>query len=208
MTIPAVATDMFGDRVSLAEKYAELLCTDGIKRGLVGPREADRIWNRHVLNCALLAEMISKGAKVVDIGSGAGLPGIPLAIARPDIEVVLIEPLLRRTKFLDETVKKLGLSNVTVVRGRAEEGHIRRQVGTADYVTSRAVAPLGKLAKWSAFYAHKGTYLVALKGASAEEEIKRDRNLVERAGWRNESVVKLSGGDDVDDTFVVKARHV
>ncbi|HHY07476.1 MAG TPA: 16S rRNA (guanine(527)-N(7))-methyltransferase RsmG [Corynebacteriales bacterium] len=207
MTIPTVAKDMFGDRLNLAEKYAQLLCTDGIKRGLIGPREADRIWNRHVLNCALLAEIIDEGKSVVDIGSGAGLPGIPLAIARPDVKVVLIEPLLRRTKFLDEVVAELKLDNVTVVRGRAEEGHIQREVGTADYVTSRAVAPLGKLAKWSAPYAAKGSYLVALKGESAQSEIDRDKQEVGRAGWRNEKVVQLSK-EEVDDTFVVTAVRV
>lgn len=208
MTVSTAAKDLFGARVDLAEKYADLLCSDGIKRGLIGPHEADRIWNRHILNCALLGELVSENARVVDIGSGAGLPGIPLGIARPDVEVVLIEPLLRRTKFLDEVVEKLELSNVTVVRGCAEEGHIQRQVGSADYVTSRAVAPLGKLAKWSAFYAARGTILVALKGESASEEIVRDKQEVGRAGWRNELVIQLSGGEEVDDTFVVKAVHI
>lgn len=207
MTTPAIAHDMLGDRVSLAEQYAELLCTDGIKRGLIGPREADRIWNRHVLNCVLLQEVIEEDSTVIDIGSGAGLPGIPLAIARPDVSVILIEPLLRRTTFLDEVVQKLGLSNVTVIRGRAEEGHIQRAAGKADYVTSRAVAPLGKLAKWSAPYAGKGTQLVALKGESATEEIDRDKADVAKAGWREVDVLQLSGGGEVDDTFVVRAIH-
>lgn len=209
MTTPSsVITEMFGDRASLAEDYAELLCTAGIERGLIGPREADRIWNRHILNSALLVDIVPEGASVADIGSGAGLPGIPVAIARPDLSVTLIEPLLRRTTFLNEVVEGLGLENVTVVRGRAEEKPVQQEVGTVDYVTSRAVAPLGKLAKWSAPFARSGSFLVALKGSTAAEEIERDAQQVGKAGWRKEEVVQLHHDGGVEDTFVIRAIHV
>lgn len=209
MTTPSpVITEMFGERAPLAEAYADLLCTAGIERGLIGPREADRIWNRHILNSALLGDILSEGASVADIGSGAGLPGIPVAIARPDLSVILIEPLLRRVNFLQEVFSELGLSNVTVVRGRAEEKPVQLEVGTVDYVTSRAVAPLARIAKWSAPFAHTGTYLVALKGSTAAEEIERDAQLVGKAGWRKEEVVQLHRDGGVDDTYVIRAIHV
>ncbi len=135
------------DRLPLAERYAELLATEGVVRGLIGPREAPRLWERHLLNCAVLAELLPEGATVCDIGSGAGLPGLVVAIARPDLRVTLVEPLLRRTTFLDEVVDELGLAgSVEVVRGRAEELHGAR---TFDVVTSRAVAPLERLLAWS-----------------------------------------------------------
>ena len=133
---PAALT-LFGDRLDLAAAYAELLATDGVVRGLIGPREADRLWNRHLLNCAVVAELLPERAAVADIGSGAGLPGLVLALVRPDIAMTLVEPLLRRTTFLEEVVDELGLEHVDVVRGRAEDLH-----GTCDFdvVTSRAVA--------------------------------------------------------------------
>lgn len=203
-----VVSDMFGSRSPLAEEYAKLLCTDGIERGLIGPREADRIWNRHILNSALLCDILLENSTVADIGSGAGLPGIPVAVARPDLEVFLIEPLLRRVTFLNEAVEKLGLENVTVIRGRAEEKTVQQKVGKVDFITSRAVAPLAKLAKWSAPFADKGSYLVALKGSSAAEEIERDANAVGIAGWRNEEVVQLHRDGGVDDTYVIRAIHI
>ena len=134
---------MFHSRLPLAEEYCRLLATDGVVRGLIGPREAPRLWERHLVNCALLAEAIEPEADVCDIGSGAGLPGLVLAIARPDLSVTLVEPLLRRTTFLDEVVAQLDLSNVEVVRARAEELHGQREFSV---VTSRAVAPLDRLA--------------------------------------------------------------
>ncbi len=140
---------LFGDRADLADQYHSWLAEHATVRGLIGPREVPRLWDRHILNCAVLAEVVPEGASVADIGSGAGLPGIPLAIARPDVSVTLIEPLLRRTTFLDEVVADLGLTNVTVIRGRAEEKTVRKEAGLVDVVTSRAVAPLGKLAGWS-----------------------------------------------------------
>ena len=124
---PDAAATIFGPRIDLARRYAELLAGPGVERGLLGPREVDRIWDRHLLNSAAVAELLEPGERVIDIGSGAGLPGIPLAIARPDLDVVLLEPLLRRSEFLSEVVEQLGLA-VEVVRGRAEELWVRRPV--------------------------------------------------------------------------------
>lgn len=155
-------------RVPLAEEYAALLADAGVVRGLIGPREAPRLWERHLLNCAVLAEWIPEGSQVCDIGSGAGLPGLVLAIARPDLQVTLVEPLLRRTTFLSEVVDELGLDSVEVVRGRAEALHGAR---TFDVVTSRAVAPLERLLGWSMPLVSAHGALVAMKGSSIEEEI-------------------------------------
>ena len=147
--IPDAAKEIFGERIDVARRYAQWLETAGIQRGLIGPREIPRIWSRHILNSAVLGEIIEDGQCVIDVGSGAGLPGIPLAIARPRVKVQLLEPLLRRTKFLEEVVADLQLDNVEVHRGRAEEKPIIRELSGADVVTSRAVAPLGKLCAWS-----------------------------------------------------------
>lgn len=156
------------ERLDLASRYTELLATEGVLRGLIGPREAPRLWERHVLNSAVLAEAIPDHAAVCDIGTGAGLPGLVLAIARPDVRMTLVEPLLRRTTFLDEVVAELGLSHVTVVRGRAEDLH---GVSTFDVVTSRAVAPLERLLGWSMPLVAPTGALVAMKGRSAQDEV-------------------------------------
>ncbi|WP_425476198.1 16S rRNA (guanine(527)-N(7))-methyltransferase RsmG [Gordonia oleivorans] len=150
-----------------------MLATDGTVRGLIGPREVLRLWDRHLVNCAVIGELIDEGQSVIDIGSGAGLPGIPLAIARPDLNITLIEPLLRRTTFLEEVVERLDL-NVRVIRGRAEEKTVLAEVEPADVVTSRAVAPLERLVRWSAPLISPAGRLVAIKGSSAEDEIARD----------------------------------
>ncbi|GAA1366679.1 16S rRNA (guanine(527)-N(7))-methyltransferase RsmG [Catellatospora chokoriensis] len=174
------AEALFGDRLDTATRYVALLATDGVVRGLIGPREAPRLWDRHLLNCAAVAELISPSATVVDVGSGAGLPGIVLAVARPDISVILVEPLARRTAFLEEAVAALGLTGqVTVVRGRAEE-----QIGqlSADVVTARAVAPLDRLAGWCLPLASLGGRLLALKGVSAADEIVEHGDAVARLG--------------------------
>jgi 16S rRNA (guanine527-N7)-methyltransferase len=160
---------VFGDRLLLAERYAELLTTDAVVRGLIGPREAPRIWERHLLNCAVITDLIAPGASVVDVGSGAGLPGMVLAVARPDLTVTLIEPLARRTAFLTEAVAALGLDRTTVVRARAEE--CVGKLPGADVVTARAVAPLDRLAGWCLPLVTAGGRLLALKGASAEAEL-------------------------------------
>lgn len=156
------------DRLVLAERYTELLATEGVLRGLIGPREAPRLWERHVLNSAVLGEAVPEAASVCDIGTGAGLPGLVLAIARPDLAVTLVEPLLRRTTFVDEVVAELELGNVTVVRGRAEDLHGK---ATFDVVTSRAVAPLERLLGWSMPLVAATGATVAMKGRSVRDEI-------------------------------------
>lgn len=202
---PAGASAVFGDRIDAARRYVEALATDGVVRGLIGPREPGRLWTRHVLNSAAAAGLIDSGSTVVDIGSGAGLPGIPLAIARPDLTVTLVEPLERRVRFLLEMVDALSLDNCRVVRGRAEE--VVRQCGNADVVTSRAVAPLHRLAAWSAPLARIGGVVLALKGASAAEELQRDRQAVAAAGLVEPEVIELNGdpGDGVETTYVFRA---
>jgi 16S rRNA (guanine527-N7)-methyltransferase len=172
---------VFADRIELAARYVEHLATSGVERGLIGPRETDRLWDRHVLNCAVVADLLPDGAKVVDVGSGAGLPGIPLALARPDLRIVLVEPLARRVEWLTEIIEDLGLS-LTVERGRAEENAIRRRWEGADVVTARAVAPLARLAGWSLPLLRTGGRLLAVKGASAPQEIDRDAAEVRRLG--------------------------
>ncbi len=167
------------DRLPLLERYTELLATEGVVRGLIGPREAPRLWERHVLNSAVLSEAVPAEASVCDIGTGAGLPGVVLAIARPDLDVTLVEPLLRRTTFLDEVVAELELAHVTVVRGRAEDLHGR---ATFDVVTSRAVAPLERLLGWSMPLVAPTGALVAMKGRGVRDEIAEARAFLSE--WR------------------------
>ena len=176
----AAATEIFGLRMPLATRYAELLVTDGVVRGLIGPREAPRIWDRHILNCGVVSSLLAARETVVDVGSGAGLPGIVLAVARPDISVILVEPLARRTSFLVEAVAILELKNVTVQRGRAEE--MIGKLPPADVVTARAVAPLDRLAGWCLPLARIGGRMLALKGSSAAEEITEHQPAVTRLG--------------------------
>ena len=202
---PPAALRVFGDRIELARRYTAALATDGVLRGLIGPREPVRLWTRHVLNSAVIAELIADGASVVDIGSGAGLPGIPLAIARPDVRVTLVEPLERRTRFLLEMVDALGLSNCRVVRGRAED--VVAECGNSDVVTSRAVAPLHRLVTWSAPLAREGGLVLAMKGGSAHEELTRDEKAVTAAGLVDAEVLEIGGGDLGESTFVIKARR-
>jgi 16S rRNA (guanine527-N7)-methyltransferase len=185
------ARQVFGDRLPLAVAYAELLATDGVVRGLIGPREAPRLWERHLINCGVMAQMIPIGASVVDVGSGAGLPGIVLAVARPDLMITLVEPLARRTAFLSEAVTALGLdATVTVVRGRAED--LADGLPAAEVVTARAVAPLDRLAGWCLPLAAVGGRLLALKGASAAEEVAEHRDAIVRLGG-SDPVIALCG---------------
>jgi 16S rRNA (guanine527-N7)-methyltransferase len=184
-TDPISASDataaIFGPRLAQARRYAELLAGAGVERGLLGPREADRVWDRHLLNSAAIGELLEPGERVIDIGSGAGLPGIPLAIARPDLDIVLLEPLLRRSEFLTEAVAELGLA-VEVVRGRAEEPWVREQFGARDVAVSRAVAPLGKLTKWSMPLLRAGGRMIAIKGERAPDEVEAHRRVMAAAG--------------------------
>ena len=175
---------MFGDRLDLALRYERWLAGAGVDRGLLGPREADRLWDRHLLNSAAVATLLSPGDAVVDVGSGAGLPGIPLALVRPDCRFVLLEPLARRAAFLDEVVADLGLApRVTVLRGRAEE-HARSDPGY-DVAVARAVAPLDRLAAWCLPLLRPRGRLLALKGDRAADEaaaVPALRASIERVG--------------------------
>lgn len=205
------AEQLFGDRLPLAVRYAELLVTDGVLRGLIGPREAPRIWERHLLNCAVFAPLVPDGAYVADIGSGAGLPGIVLAVARPDLRVTLVEPLARRTAFLTEVVTELGLDEqVQVLRARAEElvrGPLADSYRPADIVTARAVAPLDRLAGWCLPLTALGGRMLVLKGASAEQEVAEHRTAVAKLGG-GEPVVRQCGMGLLDPpTTVVDIAH-
>lgn len=193
---------MFGDRLSLATLYVDFLGTAGLERGLMGPRERPRLWDRHVLNSAAVAVRVGGSERVVDIGSGAGLPGIPLALARPDLEIMLVEPLLRRVTFLEEIIAKLGI-DVRVVRGRAEEKNVIAAAGDADVVTSRAVAPLAKLAGWSAPLLRTGGRMVALKGESAQEELDRDRAALRKLGFEDIHVETVAAPDAEPTRLVI-----
>ncbi|GAA5105203.1 16S rRNA (guanine(527)-N(7))-methyltransferase RsmG [Alloalcanivorax gelatiniphagus] len=202
-TPPGARGVFASDRLPLAERFTDLLATEGVLRGLIGPREAPRLWDRHVLNSAVLGEVIPQGAAVCDIGTGAGLPGLVVAIARPDLTVTLVEPLLRRTTFLDEVVDELGLDHVTVVRGRAEDLH-----GSAsfDVVTSRAVAPLDRLLTWSMPLVSAPGALVAMKGQKIHDEIAAARKDLVRWRCAPPEVVEL-GAEVVDPpTTVVRVR--
>jgi 16S rRNA (guanine527-N7)-methyltransferase len=174
-TAPPAARAVLGKALPDAERYVARLATDGVTRGLIGPREVGRLWERHVLNSAAVAEAVPHGARVVDIGSGAGLPGIPLGLARADLTVTLVEPMARRIEFLTETVAELeelvGGSRWSVVRGRAEDRAVLAAVGRVDVVTARAVAPLPRLAVWCRGLLRPGSSLVALVGAKAVAEL-------------------------------------
>lgn len=205
---PAIAAHVFGDRLDVARRYAEWLADAGVVRGLIGPREVTRLWERHILNSAVLAEVIEDGVRVVDIGSGAGLPGIPLAIARPDLHIQLVEPLLRRATFLHEVVADLGLDSVEVHRGRAEEKSIVRAVGGADVVTSRAVAPVGRLMGWSLPLARRQGYVRALKGSSVSEELIRDATDIRKAGGSAGRVLTVGAEILEQPTHVVEVERI
>lgn len=179
--VPETACAVFGERVDLAARYVELLAGSGVERGVIGPRETERLWERHVLNSAAVGELLSAGERVLDVGSGAGLPGIPLALARPDVNVALLESMSRRVAWLREVIADLGMA-IEVHRGRAEDAAIRAELGDWDVVTARAVAPLGRLAGWCLPLVVPGGRLLALKGASASEEVERDAAEVRAAG--------------------------
>ena len=173
------AATMFGAALPQAEAYARLLTEAGTERGIVGPGEAARIWDRHLLNCGVISRLIPVRCSLVDLGSGAGLPGIVLAMLLPHARVTLVEPMARRVEFLEECVSALGLQNAEVLRGRGEElaGKL-----SADVVTSRAVAPLDRLAGLSTGLARSGGRVLAMKGASAAAELARARPALARLG--------------------------
>jgi 16S rRNA (guanine527-N7)-methyltransferase len=194
---------VFSNALPKAEAYARLLATEGVVRGLIGPREAPRLWERHLLNCALLGEAIEHGADVCDIGSGAGLPGLVLALCRPDLTVTLVEPLLRRTRFLEEAVATLELSHVDVVRGRAQDLHGTREFSV---VTARAVAPLGRLVDWAMPLVRLGGALVAMKGSSAAEEVAAAEPQLRRHGAAAVTVASYGMGIVDLPTTVVRVE--
>jgi 16S rRNA (guanine527-N7)-methyltransferase len=166
-----------------------------MERGLLGPHEASRIWDRHLLNCAVVGELLPRAARVVDIGSGAGLPGIVLACARPDLRIDLVEPMGRRVTFLEEAVAALALAGrVSVVRGRAEERAVIRRVAPVAWVTARAVAPLDRLAGWCLPLLKPGGHLLALKGRRGAQELDEHRDAIGRLGGVDQHVV-LCGVD-------------
>lgn len=200
---PDVARRVFLDALPTAVAYAGLLATEGIIRGLIGPREVPRLWERHLLNCAVVTDAVDQGSTVCDIGSGAGLPGLVMAIRRPDLHVTLVEPLLRRTTFLDEVVAGLALTNVVVRRGRAEELHGSVQF---DVVTSRAVAPLDRLSRWSLPLVRSGGSFLAMKGSSAEVEIMTAGKVITKERGHVDGVIEL-GADFLEPPVRVVRIH-
>ena len=203
---PPEAAIVFGSRMEQAVRYTRILAGAGVERGLIGPREADRLWDRHLLNSVALNELLDPSDQIADIGSGAGLPGIPLALARPDLRVTLIEPLLRRSDFLREVIDDLGV-DITVVRGRAEEQGVRRQVGEMDAVVSRAVAGLDKLTRWSMPLLRSGAQMMALKGQRAQAELDEHRRVMESLGAVDARVVTCGGDYLNPPATVVVARR-
>ena len=201
---PPEAAAVFAEPGALdrAVGYAELLATEGVLRGLIGPREVPRLWDRHLLNCAAIADLVPARSRVVDVGSGAGLPGIALALARSDLHVVLLEPLARRVAFLEECRDRLGLDPVDVVRGRAEDPEVVDRLGGADVVTARAVARLDRLATWCLPLLRPGGLLVAIKGETAAEELAAAGPILRRAGGAEAKVVEI-GSSVVSATAVV-----
>ena len=196
---PAVIEQIFGPSTGLVSKYVDILAGEGVVRGLIGPREADRLWDRHILNSVAVTSLVAREATVVDVGSGAGLPGIPLAVLRPDLRVTLLEPLLRRVNFLNEAVEVLGLADrVTVVRGRAEEHRQRYGV-----VLARAVAPLVKLVPWCAPLRSPTGTILALKGRSAAEELSAAEPMLVSRGLAAE-LLRVGAHPDVEPATVVR----
>ncbi len=198
---PQAAADVFGEALGKARAFASLLATEGVTRGIIGPREAGRLWDRHLLNCAVVAELLPSRGELVDIGSGAGLPGIVLAMVCPGLDVVLVEPMLRRTTFLEECVAALDLPNVTVIRARAEElaGSVQ-----ADVATARAVAPLDRLMGWASGLLRPGGTILAIKGQSAEEEVSASRPVLARLGARSTEILRVAHDRVIPATTVVR----
>ena len=198
---PAVAATIFGEGIDKARAYAAALIKDGDELGLLGPREMPKLWTRHILNSAVVAELVEPGKKVADIGSGAGLPGIPMAIAQPEATFTLIEPMERRSNWLIEQVEALGLTNVRVLRARAEE------VGEAfDIVTARAVSALPKLLRMTVPLTRHGGEIIALKGSKAQEEIDDSKNLMKKLDIHSFEIVFTGAQHLAEPTRVVRTR--
>jgi 16S rRNA (guanine527-N7)-methyltransferase len=197
---PAAAVAIFGDQIDQARSFAQTLANDSDELGLLGPRELDKLWSRHILNSAVVAELVRPGDKVADVGSGAGLPGIPMAIARPDAQFVLIEPMERRSSWMLEVVEHLGLKNVRVLRSRAED--VTEQ--DFDIVTARAVAALDKLLKMCVPLLKPGGALIALKGSKAAEEITNSKKLEKKLGISSFEILVCGEKFLPEPTSVVK----
>lgn len=198
---PSAAATLFGSRIDVARSFTRSLARHGEEYGLIGPLEPPRLWTRHVLNCAVMAPLLRPGV-VADVGSGAGLPGIVLAIAREDVDFVLIEPMERRVTWLTEQVRDLGLGNVTVLRGRAED--VAGDV-TADQVTARAVSAFGKLVPITVPLARHGGELVFLKGVNAQREIDAAAKIIRRHSLVDVEVLVLGAGVVSEVTRVIRA---
>lgn len=202
---PPQAAAVFGERLGLAEQFVAILADTGISHGLIGPREAPRLWDRHVLNCAVAHRGIERSPlgsrqQVVDVGSGAGLPGLALAIARPDLEIHLVEPLTRRTGWLSGTIATLGLDNAVVHTARAEALWDRL---TVPYVTARAVSGIVKLAAWTLPLLSPGGSLLALKGARAQEELATNEAALHRMGVV-EAAIEVWGDELPEPTTILR----
>ena len=197
---PAVAAEIFGDRIELARRFAGALGQHGEERGLIGPLEPARLWSRHLLNSAVIAPLFS--GRVGDVGSGAGLPGLVLAIARPDVEWILIEPMERRVAWLREQVEELGLANVEVLRARAEEW---KRGPSLDAVTARAVSALRTLVPITAPLVRRGGELVLLKGQSAADEIEAAAKQLRKFKVTNARVEVVGEGLLEEPSRVIRA---
>jgi 16S rRNA (guanine527-N7)-methyltransferase len=196
------AREVYGDQFPAINRYVDILASTAVEWGLLGPREADRMWDRHILNCAALSSLIATDSRVADVGSGAGLPGIPLALLRPDLRVTLIEPLLRRSTFLGQTVQDLGVGDrVQVIRSRAEDHH-----QTYEFVVARALAPLDRLIGWCNPVRTRGGVILALKGEAAPDEVEAARPQLEAARLKAE-VLTVRAHPDADPATVVRLRE-
>jgi 16S rRNA (guanine527-N7)-methyltransferase len=210
MTVPEGAAALFGTELDRAVAYAGILATRAVEWGVIGPREVPRLWDRHLMNCAVVADLVdspcnglvdSRCGTLADIGSGAGLPGVVLALMLPAVCVTLIEPLERRVRFLSECVNELGLTNTSVLRGRAEDLAGRVE---ADVVTARAVAPLDRLAPLAVGLARRRGMILAIKGSGAAEELKQARPVLQRIGARSAEVLRVGHGKVSPATTVVR----